>query len=561
MFKFSPKFDFKPELLLEQRKLEPSLTWGIRLRNLFFTLLLITVTTFALYFLDATIYIANMSFMILTLVITVWLGLEAGLITAVISFFSFTYFFVPPTFSMEILAPPHWWGVILFLITVVLSNQIAGRARLTSQQAQARTNEITTLYDLITLVIEKVDQPEMLGIALKKVCETLALDLCILYLTSDTEKETITEFTRIELTPVKGQPDRDLAKEVFKNQEAAFISLENLQPNITFARYSRGSYLPLSSGAKTLGVLGLISQSNIKYVPAFSAGEKRLLQVFANHIALAVQHVKFVKETAQLAGLRESDKLKSAILASVSHELRTPITAIKSTNDTLLDKSLHLNIAERQQAASIIDLEVTRLGRLVSNLLDLTKIEAGVLKPHLDWYFLPEIVEVVVARLKNNGKLGNRFIQTVFSPDIVLTQLDYLQIDQVLTNLIENAANYSKAGQPISILVEMSVAEHSNSASAMLLVKVEDDGIGIPLSEIPKVFNKFYRFEKHRVEGTASSGTGIGLAISKGIVEAHKGKIWAERRIEGGMRFCFTIPITLQPTQFPPELEELVQES
>jgi two-component system sensor histidine kinase KdpD len=545
-----------------------------------FGFLTVASSTALLFVLGIAPYNVNMVYMLLTLVATVWFGLWSGVLTAVLAFFCFDFFFIPPYFTFIIDAFQGWTAVFLFLGTALFANQVAGRARWNNQQAQARSQEISALYELATAVITTVDRTEMLRKVIHKVVEVLDVVNCTLYLTQAEDSEqpmsslhssSLNEIVRVgNYSESSGHPDVSIAQKVFQQGEAAFFAAQ-MTASAEFASSVENptlgnagqvlvstltgpvAYLPLASGSQTLGVLVIVGRVCVRQV-AFSLEDQRLLRVFANHVVLAVEHARLIEETAQIAALRESDQLKSALLASVSHELRTPLTAINTAISNLQTRDIEWSNEERQEFLTMIEQETERLTRLVSNLLDLTKIEAGALKPNFGWYYLPEIIEEVVERLRNSPLTRFHPITTSFAPDVPLTRLDYLQIDQVLTNLIENAAKYSASGRPIRVQIELKAtkevrrningAANSPPTGQVLLVKVIDEGIGIPPNQLEQIFTKFYRVQQSQ-DGMKVKlpGSGIGLTIAKGIIEAHGGQIWAQNRVYGGTIFNFTLPV------------------
>ena len=227
--------------------------------------------------------------------------------------------------------------------------------------------------------------------------------------------------------------------------------------------------------------------------------------------------------------MTQSDELKSALLAAVSHDLRTPLASIKASATSLLDDSVEWDRATRQDFLEAIDEETDRLTLMVSNLLDLSRIEGGALRPQKDWYDIDELIVDVRARLAPRTRTHPLTIDV--EPDLPLLRFDYVQIAQVLVNLIENAVKYTPAGTPIT------VAAHQ--VPGAIEISVHDDGPGIPREQQLRLFDKFYR----AYAATAAPGAGIGLAISKGLVEAHGGTIWVESEPGSGTTFRFTLPL------------------
>jgi len=558
-------------LLLARQRIQLASALHLSWQGVLFSLATVATSTALLFGLGLAPYNVNMIYVLLTLFATVWFGLASGVLTAVLAFLCFDYFFIPPYFTFLIDAGQGWIAVFLFLGTALFANQVAGRARLHDRQAQERAQEVAALYDVATAVITRIDRTEMLRVVLQKLCEALALSSGTLFLSSKDEvpgEIPLTEVVRIENSPLPGvlprHPDPALVQTVIRRNEATFLAGQNLGIEPTPVKESKTprqessygpvAYFPLVSGSQKLGVLVLVARPQADQLE-FDGESRRLLAVFSGHVALAVEHAVLIEKTAQLAALRESDQLKSALLASVSHELRTPLTSIKAATDNLQTGDINWSVEERKEFLAVIEQETERLIRVVSNLLDLSKIEAGVLKPDFGWHFLPEIVEEVVERLRNTPLMHSHSITTSFAAAIPLTMIDYVQIDQVLTNLIENAAKYSRPGQPVQVQVEIKTAHQleleppdgaSLSALAqtrVLVVKVVDEGIGIPPGQLNLIFDKFYRVHNKNEMKLEVAGSGIGLTIAKGIVEAHGGQIWAQNRAYGGTIFSFTLPI------------------
>jgi two-component system sensor histidine kinase KdpD len=320
----------------------------------------------------------------------------------------------------------------------------------------------------------------------------------------------------------------------------------------------RAQFLPLRVGAHSVGVLELVHKAGVAPDPE----RERLLATFANGAALALEQERLVEEERAADIARESDRLKSALLSSVSHDLRTPLAGIKAAASSLLQDDVQWGEEDRRAFIADIDAEADRLTRLVSNLLDLSRIEAGALRPQKDWEDVGELIGRVVQRLE--PRLAGRAVELDVPDTLPPVRLDAVQMEQVLTNLLENAVKYSPPGSPIEVKAQVSpantgvkegpvgrpdvaprgvaqsVSHHAPPAGTMLLISVTDHGLGIAPSEQERVFDKFYR-----VASTASraSGTGMGLAIVKGLVEGHGGQVTVESVPGRGSTFTVSLPI------------------
>ena len=265
-------------------------------------------------------------------------------------------------------------------------------------------------------------------------------------------------------------------------------------------------YLPIMTKDRIAGVLEVTGRPG---TGVFRAEDQQTLTTFVDQAALALERARLSAEAAQAAALAQSDELKSALLAAVSHDLRTPLASIKASATSLLDDSVEWDAETRQDFLEAIDEETDRLTLMVSNLLDLSRIEGGALRPQKDWYDIDELIVDVRARLAPRTR--SHPLTITVEPDLPLLRFDYVQIAQVLVNLIENAVKYTPDGTPIA------VAAHQ--VPGAIEISVHDDGPGIPREHQLRLFDKFYR----AYAATAAPGAGIGLAISKGLVEAHGG--------------------------------------
>lgn len=286
--------------------------------------------------------------------------------------------------------------------------------------------------------------------------------------------------------------------------------------------------VPLMLKRRVVGVIDLESRQPNTY----SLNDERLLVSLGNHAALAIDNLRLLDETRKVEALRELDRMKTELLGTVSHELRTPLTGIKGYATTLLTNERRLGRAEKREFLEIIDSEADRLKDLIENLLDLSRLEAGVLRIERSKVLLGPTAREVSRKV--HLAAPDHAIELEWPEDQPVLA-DERRVYQIMQNLLTNAVKYSPDGGRIQLTGEF----HSGE----LLISVVDDGLGMPVGELDRIFDRF-----HRVGGEVSQrigGTGLGLAICKGLVEAHHGRIWAESGGEGlGSTFRFTLPAT-----------------
>jgi two-component system sensor histidine kinase KdpD len=284
------------------------------------------------------------------------------------------------------------------------------------------------------------------------------------------------------------------------------------------------AYAPLKVGVKSIGVMVL----------APSAIERTTIEAVAGLVALAIERARFLKELSYTTALKQSDELKSALLASVSHDLRTPLTSIRAAIDSLLQEEIEWDKTALREFHLIIREEVQRLTRLVQNLLEMARIEAGELKLSRDWGSVSEIFSDVLERTA--PAIRNHIVKVDLDEHMPPIKLDSRLIAEALTNLIENSAKYSPPGTELLL---KGIVEDDK-----LTISVKDQGEGIAPGEQDRIFDKFYR--SARQDGQNNEGTGMGLAIARGVIQAHGGKIWVESAPGQGATFSFMIPVELQ---------------
>jgi two-component system sensor histidine kinase KdpD len=326
---------------------------------------------------------------------------------------------------------------------------------------------------------------------------------------------------------VPGPHEEAVAKWVYEHGQTAGLGTGTLPG-------ADGIYLPLTASHGTVGVLGVVPHEPRRLL---APDQVHLLETFVGLTALAIERADLAREAERIRLQMETERLRSSLLSAVSHDLRTPLSVITGAVSTLLESDTSLDSTVRQELLASALGEAERLNRLVANLLDMTRLEAGALEVRKEWQSLEEIVGAALARLSR--PLRDHEVVPCLQADLPLVPMDELLIQQVFVNLLENAAKYAPPGSPIEIRV--------SGSNGSLEVQVADRGPGLPASDLERVFDKFYRTP----DTTGRPGAGLGLAICRGIVELHGGKIWAENRPGGGAAFRFTLPLTEAPPHLP----------
>lgn len=460
----------------------------------------IGVTTAILFLLREQLSTSTVALLYLLPVLictTLW-GFLLGILSAFIAFLAYNYFFLQPYYTFIVHQTQDIVALVIFLGVAVLISQLVGRAKANLAMAVARERETTRLYELSLSLTGVNDLSEIAMVIAHRTFDAVYPERLELHLKPTADETPISVTLPAEGAAPNG-PDLSIPLETMR------ISLGDLR---------------LWLGPKNL-----------------SPSEERLLRTFASQGALALERAILERAESRARVLEESDRLKSSLLSSVSHEFRTPLATIKAATTSLLSDEVSWDVSARNELLSAIDEEADYLNYLVGNLLDMSRIEAGALKPNRQWNILAEIVEGVLVRMRR--VLRDYHLEVDIPDDLPLVPVDYVQMEQVFTNLFHNSAKYSPAGSTIQV----SARRQDND---QLIVTVTNEGPHVAEDHLERIFDKFYRV----TEPEKVSGTGLGLSICKGIVEAHGGKIWAVN-IPQGIAFNFTLPLTWEGASPP----------
>ncbi|ACH39613.1 osmosensitive potassium channel sensor histidine kinase KdpD, KdpD and USP_OKCHK domain-containing [Citrifermentans bemidjiense Bem] len=442
------------------------------------------------------------------------LGRRPAVLTALLSVLAFDFFFVPPRLTFAVADTEYLITFIaLFTVGFVISTLVS-QTRERAESIREREEQTATLYYLSRDLTVASDLRGILAATLKNIEDSVGGMVAVL----------LPEGERLELQAASGGLTLDTKEHAvadwsFRNSSPAGRGTETLGS-------SELLYLPLLTSGDVLGVLGVRLKSETEYTSPLT---RRLLHAFATQTAFAIERVLLVKQAEQAQILRARENLERALLNSISHDLRTPLVSISGALGALRDRTTYLEEESRRDLLEAAWEEAGRLNRFVGNLLDMTRLEAGAMKPKRVPSDLQDLIGCALASLE--PQLSKRKLTVRVDPGLPLVSMDMVLMTQVLVNLLDNALKYA----PSNELIEL----ESRALDGKVTLKVADRGPGVPPQDLERIFDKFYRVPVPEGAG----GTGLGLSICKGIVEAHGGTIHAENREGGGLKITVQLPV------------------
>ncbi|MDK9701164.1 MAG: DUF4118 domain-containing protein, partial [bacterium] len=444
-------------------------------------------------------------------------GMGPGIFASIFSVILFDILMVRPYFSFAVNDTQYLLMFAVMLGIAILISALTARISQQAEMMRQRMQRTEALYRLSKQLAGTTGLHQLIATVEKELADMFQAEI-IIYIVQSGRKLVPVTSTHEYLT--EDFIERGVAHWVFVHGKVAGIGTDTLPQ-------AGALYLPLIASQGAVGVLGISQKEKRSFLP----DQVQLLETFAGQIAIALERDQFADQTKQMMIDVEAEKMRNALLSSISHDFRTPLSVIAATSQQLLSTASDVEPERRELIHAIVE-EANRLHRYVDNLLEITRIESGNVKPDMQ---LNVIDDVIGSALNSRKKeLATRPIEVTVPDDIPATMMDSVLIERVLINLLDNAIRYTPAGTQIEVSVEM--------VDEVLQVSVSDHGLGIPESDKERIFEKFYRHDTER--GSERSGTGLGLAICHAIVRMHSGTIFADNNPSGGAKLTFTIPVT-----------------
>ena len=449
--------------------------------------------------------------------IAVRYGLWPSLVATVAASLSYNFFFLPPVYTFTITDPTNIAAFVLFTVVAVVVSNLAARGWSHTVSARERVRSVESLYAFSRKLAGAGTLDDVLWATAYQIASMLKVRVVLLL----PENGSITLKAGYPPEDTLEEADLAAAKWAWEKNRAAGRDSDALPG-------AKWLFMPMRTGRGQIGILGICRDGP---GPLLRAEQRRLLDALSDQGALAIERVHLVEDIERVRRVAETDRLRSALLTSISHDLKTPLAAVLGAAGALRDLSKSFDDdAKAELLATIID-ESERLNRFIANLLDMTKLESGAVMPNAA---LHDVGEIVGSALERASKIMARHhVEMEISSDLPMVSVDAVLFEQVLFNVLDNAAKYA----PPKTTIRIQCWPEQDSIKLQVL----DEGDGVPPEELEKIFDKFYRARKG---DQVRAGTGLGLAISRGFVEAFGGTISAANRTDRtGAIFTISLPV------------------
>ena len=463
--------------------------------------------------------ISNVALVFLTGVLAsaVTYGLWPSLFACLLSVLAYNFFFLPPLYTFTIADPENIVALFFFLVVALIASNLAARLRAQVDAARERAKTTEDLYLFSRKLGGIVLLDDLLWATAYQIASMLKVRVVLLLPEGDS------------LAVRTGYPPEDILNDA--DLAAAKWCYANNAPTGRGADTLPGAkrlFLPMRTGRGAVGVVGL---DRDRPGPLLSPDQRRLLDALSDQAALAIERIGLAQDVDRAKLTAETERLRNALLTSISHDLRTPLASIIGAATALKTHRESLDEIAQSELIRTVQDEADRLNHFIGNLLDMTRLESGAIVPRLDPVDLSDVVGSALRRAARI--LANHTTITDLSPDLPMLRLDPVLFEQVLFNLLDNAAKYAPAGTAVEI--------RARRDGTVVRLEVMDEGEGIPAADLERIFDKFYRV---RAGDRRRVGTGLGLAICRGFVEAMRGTICAGNRPDRpGALFTISLPV------------------
>ena len=468
-----------------------------------------------------------MVYLLAVAIVAARFGRGPAILASVLGVATFDFFFVPPQLTFAVSDVQYLLTFAIMLIVALLISGLTSSVRLQATVAGHRERRTAMLYAMSRELAATRGQEAMASVAARHVSEVF--DSQVVVLLPDAQGRIRYPRGESVSSSLRGA-DLSVAQWVHDHGRPAGLGTDTLPG-------TEALHLPLQGSQAVLGVLGVLPANPRRVL---LPEQFHLLETFAGQLALALERAQLAEHAQQASIDAETEGLRNALLAAISHDLRTPLAVIAGASSSLAEKGERMSAEERRALASSIYEQSREMSKLVTNVLEMTRLEADGIALDRDWHSIGEIAGSVLHRLRE--RLARHTVRVELPAELPLVRVDATLVEQVFANLLENAAKFTPPGTTVTLRATVRDSE--------LDVSVEDSGPGLPPGDPDRLFAKFHR---GRAEG-AIAGAGLGLAICRAIVHLHGGRIWAERRPQGGAAFRFTLPVEQAPP-VPPEPE------
>ena len=463
---------------------------------------------------------SDLVFLTAVVAVAVRFGLWPSLFASVASALAYNFFFLPPIYTFTIADPHNVTAFGFFTLVAVIVSSVAARGRNQAVATMERARTTESLYAFSRKLAGAGTLDDVLWATAYQTALMLKVRVVLLL----PERGTIAVKTGYPPEDILDDADIAAAKWAWENNRVAGRGSDTLPG-------AKRLFLPMHTGRGAIGMMGIDSD---KPGPLLTPDQRRLLDALADQGALAIERVRLVEEMDRVERNAETERLRSALLTSISHDLKTPLAAVLGSAGTLRDLAEKLSAGEKAELLGTIIDKSERLNRFIANLLDMTKLESGAIAPNVALHDLGEIVGSALRRASRI--LARHEVELDLAPDLPMLELDAVLFEQVLFNILDNAAKYAPAKTTIRI--------QAWRDGGTVSLRVIDEGSGIPPADLEHIFDKFYRAQK---TDQVRAGTGLGLAISRGFVEAMHGTIVAANRSDrSGAMFTIDLPVPRQ---------------